>query len=288
MKNALIIISCFCFIVFVLTNCMNFRKSTKSLEKEFSKTNHDINISYHDFNGQQMRYLHYDQKESLPTLIFVHGAPGSSSSFLPYLKDSSLNNDFNIVVIDRPGYGYSDYGTYYPIATQADWLTNFVEKQFSNTSVFLIGHSFGGPVVSHAAQRLDNKIKGTIMIAPALDPENEKYFFGGKLAYHKPTRWLFSKAWQVSADEKYQHAAELKELEHLLGQIKTPVLHIHGTNDKIAPYVNLSYSQTHFNPDFISIYSWDNQGHLIPFKEQEKTIEIIRNFVAKCLLPQTN
>ncbi len=288
MKSALITLSCVCFIVFVLTNCMNFRKSTKRIQKEFSKTNLDIKVAYHTFNGQRMRYLYYDKKETLPTLIFVHGAPGSSSSFSPYLKDSSLNNDFNIIVIDRPGYGYSDYGTYFPIATQANWLADFVDKQLYNRSVFLIGHSFGGPVVSHAAHQLGHKIKGTIMIAPALDPENEKYFFGGKLVYHKPTRWLFSKAWQVSADEKYQHAKELKELEHLLGQINTPVLHIHGTNDKIAPYANLNYSQTHFNPDFLSIYSWDKQGHLIPFKEKEKTIEIIRKFTAKCLLPKAN
>ena len=267
---------------------MNFRKSTKSLEKQFSKTKHDIKISYHTFNGQDMRYLHYEKNKSLPTLIFVHGAPGSSSSFIPYLKDSSLNNDFNLIAIDRPGYGYSDYGTYYPIATQADWLTDFVNKKLPNNAVFLIGHSFGGPVVSHAAHNLGSKIKGTIMIAPAIDPENEKYFFGGKLAYYKATQWLFSKAWQVSADEKYKHAQELKELEHVLSLINTPVLHIHGTKDKIAPYANLNYSQTHFNPDILSTHSWDNQGHLIPFKEQEKTIEMIRQFIAAHLAPQTN
>lgn len=262
---------------------MNFRKSSKALDKQFSKEGLDVQIAFHKHNELNVRYLYLKQKEQVPTLVFVHGAPGSSTAFAPYMKDSLLNQDFNIVIMDRPGYGYSDYGTYYPINEQALWLSDFVEKQLYDQEVFLIGHSFGGPVVSHAAAHLGDKIKGTIMIAPALDPENEKYFFGGKLAYHKPTRWLFSKAWQVSADEKYRHAEELKALEPNLAQVKTPLLHIHGTKDKIAPYVNLSYSESHFDSSVFTPYSWEGQGHLIPFKQQEKTIELIKKFVKDCL-----
>lgn len=258
---------------------MTFRKSNKAYKKAFAKEDIPVNIISETHHGVEGRYLELIVDKNAPTLLFVHGAPGSSSAFTNYLKDSTLNSAYNLVIIDRLGYGYSDYGNYHTISQQAEWIGSLIEKHYANNPVFLIGHSFGGPIVAQTTYIMKGKISGTIMIAPAIDPENEKYFFGGKLAYWKPTKWLFSKPWQVSASEKYQHAAELKLLEANWSKIETPVLHIHGDKDKIAPFINLAYTTEQFNPNYFKGHTWQGEGHLIPFKQMEKTIGLIQAFI---------
>lgn len=263
----------------IFTGCMNMRRSTKKFKSEFKESSIDINIVQDTFDSRVFRYLHYEKEPALPTLIFVHGAPGSATSFSGYIKDSSLNQHFNMIVVDRLGYGYSDYGNYSSINKQADWLANLASKFTDKCKVFFIGHSFGGPIIARSAIKLGEQIAGSIMIAPAMDPENEKYFPGGKLAYWKATRWLFSGAWRVSASEKYRHANELKMMQDEWQHLKTPLYHIHGTKDKLVPYINLAFSSTHFQDSILETYSWKEKGHLVPFTEKEATIKLIISFI---------
>jgi pimeloyl-ACP methyl ester carboxylesterase len=279
LKLIILIVSGVLVLLFLFSSCSNFRKSDKRLQRSLLKKYPKINIGYFEQDSIRGRFLFKDADEKFISLVFVHGSPGSSSSFNSYLIDDTLHNIFNIYVVDRPGYGYSDLGQYHPITSQVNWLSHFIENRLAGQSVFLVGHSFGGPIALHTARQLPELVNGTIMIAPALDPDNEKYFFGGKLAWKKPTRYFFSKAWRVSADEKYNHAEELKQLEPLLAEIHSPVLHIHGTRDKIAPFVNLSYSKKHLNPEILETYEWEKMGHLIPFRRKKEVVEMIVGFV---------
>ena len=51
--------------------------------------------------------IHYVQtgNDSLPTLIFIHGTPGSWNAFEMYLRDSLLRAHYRMISIDRPGFG---------------------------------------------------------------------------------------------------------------------------------------------------------------------------------------
>ena len=57
-------------------------------------------------------HLHYAVcgDDALPTLVFVHGSPGSWMHYMKYMWDGDLRKKFRIVAIDRPGFGYSDFG----------------------------------------------------------------------------------------------------------------------------------------------------------------------------------
>jgi len=281
MKITLLGFICIALFLMIFTGCMNFRRSTKKFNEEFKEFNIKVTVVQDTFENKGIRYLSYIKNNSLPTLIFVHGAPGSSTSFSDYIKDTSLNQHFNIIVVDRLGYGYSNYGKYTSLDQQATWLAKLVKQKSSMSKVFLIGHSFGGPIIARSAVKLGNTLAGGIMIAPALDPENEKYFFGGRLAYWKATRWMFSGAWRVSASEKYRHANELKAIENDWSLIQSPIYHIHGTKDKLVPFSNLAFSSSHFKDTVLQTYSWEEEGHLIPFTKKEKTIKLIISFVNK-------
>ena len=261
-----------------LLGCMNFRKSTAKLDKEMSKENLNVEIKNDSYKNWKGRYLHYKIDESLPTMVFIHGAPGSATAFTEYIKDSALNQYYNIIVFDRIGYGYSSLGEYAGIIDQSGRIAKLLTEEVNN-KLILVGHSFGGPIAAYTSMLLKNKVIGTIMIAPAIDPENEKYFPGGNLAYWKGTRWLFSKAWRVSAEEKYKHTKELVNLKDVWERIQTPILHIHGDKDKLVPHENLGFSQKVFNPKFLTTETWKGKGHLIPFTDQKACISDIKTFI---------
>jgi len=265
-------------VILTLVRCVTFRKSDKSTLKQFKKETLIPIVVNDTIQGKQLRYVHLKSEKNLPTIIFVHGTPGSSNDFLNYLKDTSLNKYYNLISIDRLGYGYSEYGNYNGIKEQAEVLKALVDK-INLKETYLVGHSFGGPIVAHASLIID--LKGTVMIAPALDPENEKYFWFTKLAYWKGTRWLTSKALRVSAIEKYKHAQELKELESGWANINSPILHIHGTKDILVPFINLQYSINHFPKEFLTTSIWEKEGHLIPFTEKERMMKEIKAFVGR-------
>ena len=58
------------------------------------------------------RIINYAIVESgdKPLVIFLHGAPGSLSAFIDYLKNKELQKSVNMIAVDRPGYGYSNFG----------------------------------------------------------------------------------------------------------------------------------------------------------------------------------
>src|SRR5687767_7477340 len=56
------------------------------------------------------RHLHYavSGNDSMPTLMFIHGSPGSWSNYRALMWNAVLLKKYKIVSIDRPGFGYSD------------------------------------------------------------------------------------------------------------------------------------------------------------------------------------
>jgi uncharacterized protein len=221
----------------------------------------------------------------VPLLLFIHGAPGSSSSFLPYLEDKRLRNFFSILVVDRPGYGFSGYGSYQPIPKQYEAIRHVLESSGVSINVVTIGHSFGGTISGYIAIQNPDWLKGTIMIAPAIDPDQEKYLWFGKLAMYMSTRWLAPRSLRVAADEKYSHEAELNTFIGDWHRIKKPVLHIHGDSDGLVPYGNVSFSENNIPKKWLQTKTFKNKGHLIPFTDKESMVDEIINFVSKLGLP---
>ena len=178
-------------IIPLFSGCFSFRDSDKSLNKLMEKEDTSFDINY--FEKYSLRWLWYEnQDEDAPILLFIHGAPGSSSAFLPYIQEDTLRDNFSMLIIDRLGYGYSDYGNYQPIPDQFEAVNALMkEVRGNNQKVYTVGHSYGGTIAGYMAIQDPEWLTGTIMIAPALDPDQEKYLWFGKLALYKSTRWIF-------------------------------------------------------------------------------------------------
>ncbi|MEX0882759.1 MAG: alpha/beta hydrolase, partial [Cyclobacteriaceae bacterium] len=182
----------------ICSGCLSFREGDRNLNQSMKKEGFEYEIHYAP--SDTLRWLWFkNENPTAPLLLFIHGAPGSSSTFLPYLKNGRLRDAFSMIVLDRPGYGFSDYGRYQPIPKQFEAIQNILKLSGIDGNVITIGHSFGGTISGYMAIQNPDWLKGTIMIAPAIDPDQEKYLWFGKLALYKSTRWLAPHSLRVAA-----------------------------------------------------------------------------------------
>src|ERR1700758_4782917 len=110
MKKKLSIAAGIAIVLFFIINYFtSFRTSDASAIADFAKSG--IPLSCYTLTIRD-RHLHYVTvgDDSLATIVFVHGSPGGWNDFKYYLKDNTLRKKFRLVSIDRPGFGYSDYG----------------------------------------------------------------------------------------------------------------------------------------------------------------------------------
>jgi pimeloyl-ACP methyl ester carboxylesterase len=117
------------------------------------------------------------------------------------------------------------------------------------------------------------------MLAPAIDPDREKYFWFGKLGKWRATRWLIPKAFRVAADEKYSHESDLRSYQERWKDIKTDIVHVHGDKDFVVPFGNLEFSKKNINPDYLTPYAWKGMNHFFPFQKKEETLKLLDGFL---------
>ena len=279
MPIRIVLISSFILLIlFTVSSCLNFRTSDKKFLKKFTEERIDVKISYHGYEDKQIRLIHsYPMDKTKPTIFYVHGAPGSNDNYLKLMKNTELNTITNWVSVDRLGYGYSEIGkAETSIAKQSKSLLSVFEPYFEQSSfVLLLGWSYGGPIVSKMALDNPKPINHVIMLAPAIDPDSEKYFFMGKFAQWFLTRWLVPKPLRVAQDEKMVHVKELDSIKPNWKNLKVPVTNVHGNRDGIVPYENLDFVDQYFPKETTKSITLDGIGHLFPISQPEVAKKII-------------
>lgn len=252
----------------LFNSCMTFRTSDKKARLYFQERNMDVAINRIPYKNYQLRYLKTGQDTAAYLLVFVHGAPGSSDNFHKYLADSTLREKTLMISLDRPGYGYSNYGhSEIDIREQARAIAHIV-ADFPQEKIILIGHSYGGPIIGKYAMDNSERLRGIVMLAPVNDPENEPMFWFANFGRWKLTRWMLPGSLKVSADEKFSHATELKKIANDWAGISIPVIHIHGYKDKLAPPVNIDFSKERIPNQYLKMVEM-NTNHFIPWSDYD-------------------
>lgn len=265
-----------------LSSCtsLQYRYNDGEIRSAFAKANIPTTISYVEIDSLDLkiRVQSITQGNDSIHLVFLHGSPSSLSAWNRYLKDSTLYSSVSMHAIDRPGYGYSNFGDEMPsISLQAEVINTVINsKQLDN--VIAIGSSYGGPLVARMAVS-NPRIKGVIMISPAIDPENEQRIWQSDFTQFWLTRWLVPTGYRVAGDEKTVHAKELAMLEKNWPQLSIPVMHIHGDADDLVPYENVNYSKKVFST--IEIITIPNTGHEIAWSRPELIKPYIFSMIEK-------
>ncbi len=251
--------------------CSPMIATDNSTLRYFKKRGLECNIQLDSIYDHPLRWVEVStlNKDTLPIVLFVHGAPGSANNFYDFLADTSLLNQARLISVDRLGYSPYDQGeSVVSIQKQSDALVKIL-SHYQYPWLIVVGHSYGGPIVSNFAIDNPEKVKAALLLAPALDPENEKILGIAKLTKWKATKWMAPDLFMVATDEKNAHVEQLNILLPKWEHVSVPFIHLHGTKDGLVPYENIKFSKTVIPSEFLQIISIKNGDHLLPWSETE-------------------
>jgi pimeloyl-ACP methyl ester carboxylesterase len=169
----------FLLLVVFLPQCVSVRMSDKKVAEYFA--NRPIRPTFGAIQVGDSS-IHYARigVNTMPTVMFVHGSPGSWDAFISFFADSSLYNHAQLISVDRPGFGKSDSGKpERSLQAQAADIAPLLQlsqsfQTGSQQRPILVVHSMGGPVAARIAMDYPNEVGGLILVAPSIDPALEK------------------------------------------------------------------------------------------------------------------
>ncbi len=111
--------------------------------------------------------IHYLDEGTGPPLLLVHGLAGQMHNFTHSLL-GKLKHDFRVVILDRPGSGYSTRPAKAPatISAQARIISRFCQE-IALARPLIVGHSLGGAVALALALNHPGQVAGLALLAPA-------------------------------------------------------------------------------------------------------------------------
>ncbi|PWU00031.1 MAG: alpha/beta hydrolase [Bacteroidetes bacterium] len=272
----IILLILICWIIFAQVG-MKFRRSDADAKLEFSKENVQLLTSTQSVNGRQIHYV-ATGKDSLPTIIFIHGSPGSWDAFAEYLKDKELLEKFRMISIDRPGFGYSDFGESENLSTQSKLLSPLIESLLNGKPTYLVGHSLGGPMIIKLAADNPGFFNGLVILAGSMDPDLEEKESWRPILNAFPLRYLAPGAMRPSNKELWYLKKDLVDLKEDFGLIKCPVIIVHGNKDNMVPFANVDYTKKMLvNAANIQVKILEGSNHFIPWTRFNDIKQILLN-----------
>jgi len=250
--------------------------SENAAKEYFDSLNIEFNETVTTVNQVEIHTVKTGNPESRKAVLFLHGTPGSWMDFNSFLSDSILRSNFQLIAIDRPGHGLSDFDkSMMSIAEQGAVITKFI-KEYNFDSIIVVGYSYGGPIAGILAVNDDFPISKLVLLSPANGPDCEPIFWFNKLLSITIIRSLFPRFVGVANDEKMRHAEELEAVLSIWSRIDIPAIHVHSVEDWIAPYsCNVSFSRDHLKVSQLEIISLAGEPHFLPSTKLEFVKELI-------------
>jgi len=243
------------------------RISTRALNKEFSGALYKPHQQSYETCGRTINYAEIGN-DSLPLVLFIHGSPGSWTAFKEFFKDSLLLSKAQLISVDRPGFGYSNYGKAEPsLSIQAACIKPLLQKYGAGKKIILVGHSLGGPLIARIAMDYPELVNYLIFVAPSVDPALEP-----KEWYRKPMNtmgWLLPGSIRASNGEIISLKKELELMLPLWSTIRQPAVVIQGDQDDLVHPANAAFVKKNMVNSQVHIVLLKDMNHFIPWKKPE-------------------
>ncbi|MFL5741418.1 MAG: alpha/beta fold hydrolase [Flavisolibacter sp.] len=256
----LLIISCFVFDHYV-----QFRKTDGELKQIFSENHIQASIHYYTSKGRRLRYVSAG-KDGLPTVLFLHGSPGSMSYYSFRFMDSAMQQNFKMYAVDRPGYGYSGLGDPEPsIQKQSEMIRPILDSLNKATHpIIVVGGSYGSSIACRLAMDHPELVDALVLTGPSLAPGKETYFWFTSVIETPAIRWFIPRALRSANTEKYYHRQELEKMLSLWKNIRVPVMYLQGAKDNIIDTSNAGFAREHLvNVSYLHIHFFPEREHLL-------------------------
>jgi len=271
-------------LLFLMDSCMQFRMSKSEIDQFFS--NKEKKGTLHEYSvgkGRTINYLHVGD-ENLPLVVLVHGSPGSLSAFIAFMADTALLKRAQLVTVDRPGFGESNFGyAEKSLQKQAAYLKPILDKYKNNKPIILVGHSLGGPVIARMAMDYPSQVDGLVIVAGSIDPELEpnETWFRAPLATPFLS-WIMPRSFRASNLEIYKLKPELQEMLPLWKNITCRVKVIQGKKDDLVSPANADFAKKMLvNASSVDYIIKDDMSHFVPWQYPELICQSILDLLNK-------
>lgn len=258
-------------------SCMKFKISDSKAKEEFKQAG--VNLTTVTTKVGE-RNIHYAKtgNDSFPTIIFVHGSPGSWDAFAQYMQDSALLTKYRMISFDRPGFGNSDYGDAEHMSKQAELIESVIKQLQNGKPMYLVGHSLGGPMIVWLAGDNPTMYDGLVLLAASVDPAEEKTEGWRGLLDNGPLRLFVPGALRPSNRELKFFKKDVYELQSRFPKIKCKVFIVHGTKDTFVPVGNAAYAEKKLvNAVSVETTLIPGANHFIPWQYYD----VIKNVLMK-------
>lgn len=263
--------------IILAPGCTTFRLSDEKARANFLKKGLELKTEFITVNN---RLIHYTMvgNDSLPTLIFIHGSPSAWNSFENFMKDPSLLFHYRMVSVDRPGFGFSDFGDAVSLAEQSILLLPILDVVKNGKPVFLAGHSLGGPLVIKMAADYPEAVKGIMLMAGSVDPALEPAENWRKLAAKFPFYYLLPGAFRPSNTELVYFKKDVIALADDFSKVTCEVYLLHGDKDTWVPVGNVDYARKKLvNAAKVETLIFKGGNHFIPWTFKKEVAEALIN-----------
>lgn len=260
----------------VFAQCsMKFRMSDSEAKENFSKNNVTLTTESIQIDGFGMHYAKTGN-DTLPTLFFVHGSPGGWTAFESYMRDKDLLSKYRMISVDRPGFGYSQFGDAKNLNEQSK-LISPIAKLFQNGKpIYAVGHSLGGPMIVKLQMDNENLFTGLILLAASNDPNEEKPERWRYVLKATPLNFFLPGAFRPSNKELVYLKTDLKYLDKEWERITCPVWIIHGDKDTFVPVANVEYTKKKLTKaKSIEVKILPGARHFIPWEQYEDIKKVL-------------
>lgn len=273
MRRTILYSSCLISLWLLLAQCfvMRNRWSDNKAYRVFKAKGVPLAIYDTIINERHLHYAVCGNGDSLPTLVFIHGSPGSWMNYMKFMWDSSMRKKYRIVAIDRPGFGYSDFGKALHLQEQSALIMPVLQKLKTKQLMFLVGHSMGGPVLVKLAADNSSLFEKIVIVAGSIDVDQEKAETWRKVMSVRPLYWFLPGAFGPSNTEILYLKKDLIPLQNDFKNITCSVLFVHGNEDTWVPIENIGYGKKMMiHAKSITADTLFGAGHNIPW---ERTAE---------------
>ena len=226
--------------------------------------------------GVDSHYVQIGSSQQV-AVVFIHGTPGSWSHFGRFLVSQALRDDFQLVSIDRPGWGES-FGAGVSFEAQALQINNILLelKRRGAPKVILVGHSLGASIAPKVAIDYPQSVDGLVLLAGTLSPALSKPRWYNKAANLGLVKVFLSPV-MLQANREIEALEEnIKNQAAGYSTIAQPIIVIQGDSDKLVSPANSEFAQAAFNQQTTSVLTLDNKGHLFLFEDPSIVINAIQ------------
>ena len=277
-------------ILLVVAWFVDFRQTDQELADEFRGQSIRPTVQYYRVNepGNKPRSIRFMETPArsgdslLPVVLFVHGAPSSLSFFNAFFKDTTLLNRAQLVAVDRPGYGYSDFGRVETsIIRQAELLQPLIDRYRKAPYLMVVGSSYGGSVSARLAMNNPRRVDHVVFVSSALGPGLERTYSISYLADSPLIRWMVSPLLRLANDEKLAHQKALEAILQDWPKIRSAITMLHGQRDDLVYPTNVSFARQHLVNARVKQFLLPENRHDIVFNKRQYMTEIILDILTR-------